>query len=65
VRVAGCTNAARLANDILEQAHVVTIPGSIFGTCGEGFIRLSYSAVTQDELRVAVERLALYFKPYT
>jgi aspartate/methionine/tyrosine aminotransferase len=65
VRVAGCTDAARLAGDLLERAHLVTIPGSIFGTCGEGFIRLSYSAVTQDELRAAVDRLALYFRAYT
>jgi aspartate/methionine/tyrosine aminotransferase len=61
VRVAGCTDSARLANDILERAHVVTIPGSIFGESGEGFIRLSYSAVAQDDLREALERLASYF----
>ena len=61
VRVAGCTDSARLANDILERAHVVTIPGSTFGACGEGFIRLSYSAVTQDDLREALRRLAGYF----
>ena len=57
VRVEGCTDSARLANEILEQAHVVTIPGSTFGRSGEGFIRLSYSAVSRDELSEAVERL--------
>lgn len=61
VRVEECTNAASLANDILEQAHVVTIPGSTFGTCGEGFIRLSYSAVSADELRTALSRLREFF----
>jgi aspartate/methionine/tyrosine aminotransferase len=63
VRVAGCTDSAALAADILERAHVVTIPGSIFGTCAEGFIRLSYSAVPQDALRDGMERLANYFHP--
>jgi aminotransferase len=62
VRVAGCTDSARLSDDLLERAHIVTIPGSTFGSCGEGFIRLSYSAVPQDDLREAVQRLATYFE---
>ena len=61
VRVAGCADSSALAADILERAHVVTIPGAIFGACAEGFIRLSYSAVPQDDIRDAVERLAGYF----
>ena len=63
VRVAGCTDSSALAADILERAHVVTIPGSIFGASAEGFIRLSYSAVPGDVLREAMERLATYFSP--
>jgi aminotransferase len=61
VRVAGCTDSARLSNYLLERAHVVTIPGSTFGACGEGFIRLSYSAVRRDDLREATRRLEKYF----
>lgn len=61
VGVDGCQDSAALARDILERAHVVTIPGSTFGRAGEGFIRLSYSAVSQDELRLAIERLRMYF----
>ena len=61
VRVAGCADSSALAADILERAHVVTIPGAIFGACAEGFIRLSYSAVPQADIRDAVERLAAYF----
>ena len=61
VRVAECSDSAALANDILEQAYVVTIPGSTFGRCGEGFIRLSYSAVPREDLREAVERLRQFF----
>ena len=62
VRVAGCTDSAALANDILERAHVVTIPGSIFGASGEGFIRLSYSAVPGDALDDATRRLRRFFE---
>jgi len=62
VRVEGCTDSAALANAVLEEAHVVTIPGSIFGRSGEGFIRLSYSAVSRDDLRAAVQRLREFFK---
>lgn len=28
---------------LLEEAHVVCIPGSAFGECGEGFIRFAYT----------------------
>jgi aspartate/methionine/tyrosine aminotransferase len=61
VRVAGCGDSAALANDILERAHVVAIPGSTFGKSGEGFIRLSYSAVPREELEEAMGRLRRYF----
>jgi aspartate/methionine/tyrosine aminotransferase len=39
----------------------VTIPGSTFGRSGEGFIRLSYSAVVPDEIARACARLRRYF----
>jgi aminotransferase len=61
VRVDACTDSNQLALDILERAHVVTIPGASFGRSGEGFIRLSYGAATEDELREAVARLKQYF----
>ena len=61
VRVSGCTDSGRLSVDILEREHVVTIPGASFGTGGEGFIRLSYGAAGQDELREALGRLERYF----
>ena len=61
VRVNGCTDSERLSIDILEREHVVTIPGASFGRGGEGFIRLSYGASGQDELREALGRLGRYF----
>lgn len=57
VRVAGSTDSAKLAHDILEQAHVVTIPGSTFGRTGEGFLRLSCGFVSHNDLREAMSRV--------
>ena len=61
VGVHGCTDSAALAGQILERARVVTIPGSTFGRAGEGFLRLSYSAVSREELRAAIDRLHEFF----
>jgi aminotransferase len=61
VGVEGCSDSAALATELLERAHLVTMPGSAFGRAGEGFIRLSYSAVSRDELRVALGRLRAFF----
>jgi aspartate/methionine/tyrosine aminotransferase len=61
VRVEGCTDSARLSADLLERAHLVTIPGSTFGRCGEGFVRLSFSAVSCDEIAQACTRLRRHF----
>jgi len=33
---------------LLEEAHVVCIPGSAFGDVGEGYIRIAYTAKTED-----------------
>ena len=61
VSVAGCTDSAELAADILERAHVVTIPGSTFGKAGEGHLRLSYGAASVEQLQEACRRLRSYF----
>ena len=61
VRVAGCTNSMALATRLLEDVHVVTIPGSSFGACGEGCLRLSYGSVSDDALEKAIDRLGAYF----
>jgi aspartate/methionine/tyrosine aminotransferase len=61
VHVDDCADSAALAREILETAHVVTIPGATFGRCGEGFIRVSYSAVSDEALQAAVDRLARFF----
>jgi len=61
VRVAGCDDAERLAMDVLDREHVVTIPGNFFGRSGQGFLRLSYGAVDIPALREAFDRLQRCF----
>ncbi len=45
-----------LAEHILMDQHVITIPGPIFGAQGEGYLRLSF-AIEDDELREAIARI--------
>jgi aminotransferase len=61
VRAQGCTNSAELARDILDTVHVVTVPGSVFGQSGEGYLRLSYGSVESADLDEACGRLSHYF----
>ncbi|MBS4930381.1 MAG: aminotransferase class I/II-fold pyridoxal phosphate-dependent enzyme [Clostridiales bacterium] len=44
------------ATKLLEQEKVAVVPGSAFGECGEGFIRISY-AYSIEELKRALERV--------
>ncbi len=60
-RAAGCDDAERLAAEILDRAHVVTIPGNMFGDAGQGFLRLSYGSVGLPDLRKAFDRLQKFF----
>ncbi|MCD8014426.1 MAG: aminotransferase class I/II-fold pyridoxal phosphate-dependent enzyme [Lachnospiraceae bacterium] len=41
---------------LLEEEHVAVVPGTAFGVCGEGFLRISY-AYSIDALKVALGRL--------
>lgn len=41
---------------IIKEAHVLTLPGTAFGACGEGYIRIACT-VGQEKLDEAVERL--------
>lgn len=44
------------ADYILEEAHVLTIPGSAFGNCGEGYLRIACTVGT-DKLGEAFDRI--------
>lgn len=57
VRVKGCTDSSELALRLLDEAQVVTIPGSSFGRSGEGCLRLSYGSVDTEALDTAIDRV--------
>ncbi len=61
VEVEGCADSDRLALEILNDTHVVLIPGVMFGKYGEGFLRFSYGSVEPPELEEACARLSEYF----
>ena len=44
------------ATRFLQEEEVAVVPGTAFGDCGEGFLRISY-AYSIDELKVALGRL--------
>lgn len=46
-------------NRLLEQEHLVCIPGSAFGSCGEGYIRMAYTC-GGDDLAEAMRRFNRY-----
>jgi len=41
--------------------HVATVPGAAFGTCGEGYLRLSY-ATSPDHMVEAFKRMDTFFR---
>jgi aminotransferase len=43
---------------LLEEQHVVAVPGSVFGPGGRGSIRLSYGSAAPDRLGEAAGRIA-------
>lgn len=45
----------------LEEEKVAVVPGTAFGDCGEGFLRISY-AYSLDNLKVAIGRLSDFVK---
>jgi aminotransferase len=60
-RVRGCGDSMRLSLDLLERAHVVTMPGAVFGAAGEGCLRLSYGFAEAADLEEGLRRLGRYF----
>ena len=42
---------------LLKEFGVAVVPGSAFGACGAGFVRMSY-ATSLAKLRLAVERIS-------
>ena len=46
---------------LLDEQRVVCIPGSAFGECGEGFIRIAYTC-SDDNLYEALNRISCFCK---
>jgi len=58
-------NSLKLSKHLIEKGHVVVSPGIGFGKCGEGHIRISYSAsmeILKDALKRMKETLDAYGK---
>ena len=53
--------SAEFCNRLLDEEKVVCIPGSAFGTCGEGFIRIAYTCAEED-LNKAILRIQRFCK---
>jgi aminotransferase len=54
-------NSMDLSMKILEQAHVAIVPGSAFGSRGEGHIRIAY-ANSLSNIEIALERISKVMK---
>jgi aspartate/methionine/tyrosine aminotransferase len=50
-------NASELADHLLEKGGVAVVPGTSFGTRGEGYLRISY-AISSENCREGMERIA-------
>lgn len=49
------------ATKLLEEEKIAVVPGTAFGKCGEGFLRISY-AYSIDDLKVALERIERFIQ---
>ncbi len=49
------------ATKLLMKEQVAVVPGTAFGDCGEGFVRISY-AYSLERLKKAMERIARFIK---
>ncbi len=49
-------SSEEFATELLNKKKVAIVPGTAFGDCGEGFIRISY-AYSLENLKVAIDRI--------
>ena len=63
IRSTGMTSD-EFANKLLEEEKVAVVPGTAFGECGEGFLRVSY-AYSIEDLKIALERIKRFVKRHT
>jgi aspartate/methionine/tyrosine aminotransferase len=61
-RVEGMPDSRAGARALLDTKHVLTIPGAYFGRAGEGYLRISYGAASQERLAAACARIAEFLR---
>lgn len=54
-------SSEEFATRFLEEEKVAVVPGTAFGDCGEGFLRISY-AYSLEDLKVALGRLESFIQ---
>lgn len=47
------------ANRLLQEEKVAVVPGTAFGDCGEGFLRISY-AYSIENLKIALGKIEAF-----
>ncbi len=52
------------ATCLLQEEKVAVVPGTAFGDCGEGFLRISY-AYSVENLKEALTRMSRFVEKYT
>ena len=52
-------SSEEFAEQLLREEKVAVVPGSAFGSCGEGFVRCCY-ATSMEEIKEAMERMARF-----
>jgi aspartate/methionine/tyrosine aminotransferase len=59
LRLPGGGDSLAFCQRLLEEKLVVAVPGSAFGTGGEGSIRISFGSASGAQLKEAVQRIAV------
>lgn len=54
-------SSEKFAEELLKEQKVAIVPGTAFGACGEGYLRVSY-AYSIDELKEALSRLGTFIE---
>jgi aminotransferase len=63
-----CIKSLRMTSDefattLLREEKVAAVPGTAFGDCGEGFLRISYASSIEN-LKIAIERIERFVKKH-
>ena len=54
-------SSEEFATKLLEEQKIAIVPGTAFGECGEGYVRVSY-AYSMDRLKEAISRIEKFVR---